>query len=62
MPIVTFRLGHVPDVGWLAGFPGITPLELHGERFTARVDDPGRALAHLRAGGFPEARFEAGPS
>jgi hypothetical protein len=55
MPVVRVRLGLAPDVGWLAGFPGITPLELHGDLFTARVDDAEAALAALRAGGFPQA-------
>jgi hypothetical protein len=51
----TFRLGHIPDMGWLAGLPGITPLELHGDRFTARVTDPDEALRVLREAGFPRA-------
>ena len=53
----TFDLGHVPDVGWLAGLPGITPLELHGSRFTARVADLEAALAELHKAGFPKARL-----
>jgi hypothetical protein len=52
---VRFRLGKAPDVGWLAGLPGITPLHLQGEVFTARVADPEDALRVLRAAGFPEA-------
>jgi hypothetical protein len=59
MPVVRIRLGLAPDVGWLAGFPGITPLELHGDLFTAQVDDAGQALQALRAAGFPQARLEA---
>ena len=55
MPVARFRLGARPDVGWLAGFPGIVPLELQGDVFTARVDDPEKALERLRKGGFPEA-------
>jgi hypothetical protein len=58
MPVARFRLGKLPDVGWLAGFPGITPLELHGDLFTARVDDADAALEHLKAGGFPKASLE----
>lgn len=57
MPVARFRLGTRPDVGWLAGFPGITPLELHGDLFTARVEDPGLALEALRAAGFPDAEI-----
>jgi hypothetical protein len=55
MPVASFRLGARPDVGWLAGFPGITPLELHGDVFTARVEDAEAALAALQAAGFPQA-------
>ena len=55
MPVARFRLGTRPDVGWLAGFPGITPLELHGDLFTARVEDAERALEALRKAGFPDA-------
>lgn len=58
MPVVRFRLGTLPDVGRVAGFPGITPLELHGELFTARVEDAEAALAALQAAGFPEAILE----
>ena len=53
--VVRFRLGHLPDVGWLAGIPGVTPLELRGDLFTARVEDAERALAALRAARFPNA-------
>lgn len=57
MPVARFRLGARPDVGWLAGFPGITPLELHGDVFTARVDDAEAALRALQEAGFAEARL-----
>lgn len=59
MPVVRIRLGLAPDVGWLAGFPGITPLELHGDVFMARVDDAEAALEQLRSGGFPDASLAA---
>jgi hypothetical protein len=59
--IVRFRLGFVVDVGAVAGLPGITPLELHGDRLTARVEDPHKALARLRAAGFPSAELEESP-
>lgn len=58
--VARFRLGHAPDVGHVAGLPGITPLELHGDLFTARVHDPEGALAALRRNGFPDARIEQG--
>jgi O-antigen/teichoic acid export membrane protein len=58
--VVRFRLGHAPDVGWLAGLPGITPLQLRGDLFTARVADPRAALRELQAAGFPEARIDDG--
>jgi hypothetical protein len=57
MPVVRVRPGPRPDVGWLAGFPGLSPLELHGDRSTARVEDAARALEALRRGGFPDARL-----
>jgi len=53
--VARFRLGLAPDVGHVAGLPGITPLELHGDLFTARVADPEAALAALQAAGFPDA-------
>lgn len=53
--VARFRLGFQPDVGWLAGLPGITPLRLRGDLFTARVVDDREALATLRAHGFPAA-------
>ena len=58
VPVARFRLGHAPDVGHVAGLPGITPLELHGDLFTARVADPESALAELRSAGFPQARLD----
>ncbi|MEA3166877.1 MAG: hypothetical protein QOJ26_1751 [Thermoplasmata archaeon] len=58
--IAHFRLGFHPDMGWLAGFPGITPLHLRGDLFTARVRDEREALATLRAGGFPDAALAQG--
>jgi hypothetical protein len=58
MPVARFRLGARPDVGWLAGFPGITPLELHGDRFTAEVADARQALETLKKGGFPQASLD----
>ena len=59
--VVRFRLGHAPDVGWLAGLPGITPLELRGDLFTARVTDPQAALRELRQAGFPDVELD-GPT
>jgi O-antigen/teichoic acid export membrane protein len=56
--VVRFRLGHAPDIGWLAGLPGITPLQLHGDLFTARVADPRTALGELQKVGFPAARLD----
>ena len=59
MPVVArFRLGVAPDIGHMAGIPGVTPLELKGDRFTARVADPEAALRELRKAGFPKARLD----
>lgn len=58
VPVARFRLGHAPDVGHLAGIPGVTPLVLSGEVFTARVEDPRTALEELRRAGFRDARLE----
>ena len=55
--VVRIRLGHSPDVGHVAGLPGIRPLELHGDLLTARVADADAALAELRRNGFPAARL-----
>jgi hypothetical protein len=58
MPVVRFRLGQAPDVGHVAGIPGVVPLELHGDRFTARVVDAASALDELRRAGFPGVRLD----
>ena len=56
-----FHLGHHPDVGHVAGIPGVRPLELHGDRLLAAVADPEKALEALRQAGFPSARLDASP-
>ena len=58
MPVVQFHLGTSPDIGHMAGIPGVVPLRLSGDRFTARVVDPETALAELRKAGFPHARLD----
>ena len=55
----TFHLGRLTDIGFLVGLPGITPLELQGDRFVARVADAEAALAELRRAGFSEAALDA---
>ena len=58
MPVVRFRLGAAPDLGHLLGIPGVTPLELRGDRLTARVADAEAALAELRKAGFTAASLD----
>jgi hypothetical protein len=52
-----FDLGQQVDVGWLAGLPGIVPLRLAGQVFTAVVADPDEAVRTLRAAGLPGTRL-----
>ena len=55
MHTARFRLGHAPDVGRVAGIPGLRPLLLQADVLTAKVADPQAALEELRKAGFPDA-------